>query len=111
MGHPAIVGSAVLFASPIGNYGPGQYLTDIRPYDAELHTKAELSLALFGFPNRWGDSDVGFVGIDVQGLNVVRKGNVQGTSFPGKGEFLNETTVHLSLAFRIRSFGPLIFAQ
>jgi hypothetical protein len=71
----------------------------------------ELSVALFNFPDRWGGSDVGFIGIDVQGLNVVRKGDVHGSAFPGKGEFLNETTINLPLAFRIRSFGPLVFAQ
>jgi RHS repeat-associated protein len=106
-----IIGSAVLFASPVGTYGPGQYFTDIRPFEAESHTKEDLSFALYGYRTRWVDTDVGFVEVDLHDLDVRRKGNVQGVLFPGRGEFLNETSANLPLAFRIRSFGILNFAQ
>jgi RHS repeat-associated protein len=106
-----IAGSAVLLASPTGAFGPGQYFTDIRPFEAEAHTKEDLSTALFAIPNRWPDTEVGFIGVDVGGLNVARMSSVYGYVFSGKSIFLNETTVQLPLVFRLKFIGVLIFGE
>ena len=57
------------------------------------------------------DTEVGFIGVDVGGLSVPRVSDVYGEAFPGKGIFLNKTTVQLPLVFRLKSIGVLVFAE
>ena len=90
-------------------YGNGQYFTDISPKETTLATAPELSYALYGGGLQWRKV-MGYVAIDVTGLEISQVSSVYGRRFPNRFFYLYSSDEDLDLTGRLVGYGetPLL---
>jgi len=91
-------------------YGPGQYFTDISPWEAATGSDRQLSRALYNV--WWNYRKVQFyVAVNVIGLNVKNVGPTYSKTYGSKNIYLHVSETALSVKGRIESSGSVLFSK
>ena len=94
-------------------WGDGHYFTDLTPDEASSATRYQVAYALFSVPWKWGRppnlGDIGWLKIDVEGLDIQWKQSLFGERFSYRSIFLHPSTNTLPVHDRIGGTGVVRF--